>query len=110
MNTGERQWDSEVSSVDTAILLCGVLTCRERFQNTEIRELAREIFNRVEWTWLSEDTPLLPHGWCLNWLPSLSLGLLQRNDDDVSAWTRIIHLPVTGRNVEGMETEYVRIR
>ena len=29
MNTGERVWDSEVSSVDTAILLCGALTCRE---------------------------------------------------------------------------------
>jgi hypothetical protein len=63
MNTGERQWDSEVSSIDTAILLCGVLTCQEYFLNTEIRALAREISNRVEWSWLSEDTPLLPHGW-----------------------------------------------
>lgn len=63
MNTGERQWDSEVSSIDTAILLCGVLTCHEYFFNTEIRALAREISNRVEWSWLSEDTPLLPHGW-----------------------------------------------
>jgi len=32
MNTGERIWDSEVSSVDTAILLCGVLTCRQYLQ------------------------------------------------------------------------------
>ena len=32
INTGERIWDSEVSSVDTAILLCGVLTCRQHFQ------------------------------------------------------------------------------
>ena len=31
LKTGERTWDSEVSSVDTAILLCGVLTCREHF-------------------------------------------------------------------------------
>jgi hypothetical protein len=61
--TGERMWDSEVSSVDTAILLCGALTCREHFQNTEIRQLARQIFNRVDWTWLSQDTALLPHGW-----------------------------------------------
>ncbi len=28
VNTGERLWDSEVSSVDTAILLCGILMCR----------------------------------------------------------------------------------
>jgi hypothetical protein len=63
VNTGERLWDSEVSSVDTAILLCGVLTCRQHFLNSEISELATEIFNRVDWTWLSEDTRILPHGW-----------------------------------------------
>src|SRR5438067_7627098 len=63
INTGERLWESEVSSIDTAILLCGVLSCREYFRHSEIRRLARDIFTRVEWTWLSEDTALLPHGW-----------------------------------------------
>jgi hypothetical protein len=63
VNTGERQWDSEVSSVDTAILLCGILTCRQHFPYSEISELASEIFNRIDWTWLSEDTRILPHGW-----------------------------------------------
>ena len=63
LNTGERTWDSEVSSVDTAILLCGVLTCRAHFRYSEITRLAYEIFNRIDWTWLSEDTSLLPHGW-----------------------------------------------
>ena len=63
INTGERVWDAEISSVDTAILLCGVLTCREHFRYLEITKLASDIFNRVDWTWLSEDTPLLPHGW-----------------------------------------------
>lgn len=63
MNTGERTWNSEVSSIDTAILLCGILTCRQHFRHREIRQLAHDIFNRVDWTWLSEDTSLLPHGW-----------------------------------------------
>jgi hypothetical protein len=63
VNTGDRLWDSEVSSIDTSILLCGVLTCREYFQHSEISALASEIFNRVDWTWLSEDTRILPHGW-----------------------------------------------
>ncbi|HTV60869.1 MAG TPA: glucoamylase family protein [Verrucomicrobiae bacterium] len=62
-DTGERTWDSEVSSIDTGILLCGVLTCRTFFEHSEISELARLIFDRVEWTWLSEDTRLLSHGW-----------------------------------------------
>ena len=61
--TGERIWESEVSSIDTAILLCGVLACREHFRKPEIIRFANDIFNRVEWTWLSEDTKLLPHGW-----------------------------------------------
>ena len=63
INTGERVWDSEVSSVDTAILLCGILTCRTHFRDTDITLLAHSITNGVEWTWLSEDTSLLPHGW-----------------------------------------------
>ncbi len=63
INTGERIWDSEISSVDTAILLCGVLTRREHFHDAEVTRIANEVFNRVDWTWLSEDTTLLAHGW-----------------------------------------------
>ena len=37
--------------------------CREHFQHSEISQLAHEIFNRVDWNWLSEDTRILPHGW-----------------------------------------------
>ncbi len=63
INTGERIWESEVSSVDTAMLLCGILTCKQHFQDHSISDLAQAIFDRVDWTWLSEDTTLLPHGW-----------------------------------------------
>jgi hypothetical protein len=63
VNTGERLWDSEASSIDTAILLCGVLACRQYFQDEGISNLAHAIFNRVDWTWLSGDAPVLPHGW-----------------------------------------------
>ncbi len=72
INTGERMWDSEVSSVDTTLLLCGILTCREHFHDKGIDELAHAIFDRVEWTWLAEDTALLSHGWTpeLGFIPS----------------------------------------
>ena len=63
INTGERIWDSEASSVDTAMLLCGVLTCRQHFHEKDIDDLAHAIFDRVDWTWLSEDTALLSQGW-----------------------------------------------
>ncbi len=70
--TGERMFDSEVSSVDTAILLCGILTCREHFRHPAVAQLVDLIFNRVDWTWLSEDTSLLTHGWTpeIGFLPS----------------------------------------
>ena len=70
--TGERMFDSEVSSVDTAILLCGILTCREHFRHPAIAQLVNLIFTRVDWTWLSEDTSLLTHGWTpeVGFLPS----------------------------------------
>src|SRR3954470_12752046 len=49
--TGERARRSEISPIDNAILLCGVLTCREHFEATQIRHNATEIFNRVDWPW-----------------------------------------------------------
>jgi hypothetical protein len=70
--TGERMFDSEVSSVDTSILLCGILTCRQHFRHPAVVQLADLIFSRVDWTWLSEDTSLLTHGWTpeVGFLPS----------------------------------------
>ena len=73
INTGERVYDSEVSSVDTALLLCGVLTCRQHFRrDPDIYNLAHAVFDRVDWSWLSEDTSLLSHGWTpeLGFIPS----------------------------------------
>lgn len=63
MNTGERAWNSEISSIDTAILLCGALTCREHFADPEIRQLAAEIYERVDWPWLLNGGTTLSHGW-----------------------------------------------
>lgn len=70
--TGERMFDSEVSSVDTSILLCGLLTCREYFRHPAVAQLVDLIFGRVDWSWLSEDTSLLTHGWTpeVGFLPS----------------------------------------
>ncbi|HWE53176.1 MAG TPA: glucoamylase family protein [Bryobacteraceae bacterium] len=63
LKTGERVWDAEVSSIDTAILLCGILTCREYFRSGPIERLANAIFGRVDWGWAAEDTSLVSHGW-----------------------------------------------
>lgn len=61
--TGARVWQSEISSIDTAILLCGILSCRQYFPDDEIKELATNIYDRMDWQWLFRDGPFLSHGW-----------------------------------------------
>lgn len=55
MQTGKREWSSEVSSIDTGILLCGVLTAGEYFGG-EVKKKSRELYERVEWPWFVDPT------------------------------------------------------
>ncbi|HNB54025.1 MAG TPA: glucoamylase family protein, partial [Anaerolineales bacterium] len=50
MDTGKRAWDSEVSSIDSTILLIGVLTAGQYFGG-EIQAKAQEIYDGVNWPW-----------------------------------------------------------
>ena len=63
--TGERRWNSEVSSIDTALLLAGILTVRQCFpDDREIVQSATRIYNRVDFRWmLNGHQLLLSHGW-----------------------------------------------
>ncbi len=63
MNTGTRAWNCELSSIDTAILLCGVLTCRQYFQDAQIQSLATQIYNRVNWPWMLNGGSAFAMGW-----------------------------------------------
>src|ERR1700722_2292732 len=63
MNTGQRARQSEVSSIDTSILLCGVLTCRQFFQDAQIQDLATQIYDRVNWVWMLNGGPTFSMGW-----------------------------------------------
>src|SRR5215468_2736524 len=60
LKTGERRWKSEVSSIDTALLLGGVLTARQYFRDDqEIMRLATTIYNRVDFHWMLNGDPYL---------------------------------------------------
>jgi len=68
LNTGLRDGATELSSVDTAWLMMGVLFCQSYFEGpdeaeTRIRELAEELYGRVEWDWMVRRAPLLCMGW-----------------------------------------------
>jgi hypothetical protein len=63
MNTGQRWAECELSSIDSSLLLCGVLTARQYFNNREIQDLATKIYERVEWPWMLNDGPTFSMGW-----------------------------------------------
>lgn len=62
---GRRIMHSEISSIDTSLLLAGILTTREAFpHDKEIAGLATFIYRRVDFHWMLNGSPeLLSHGW-----------------------------------------------
>ena len=63
METGQRWEKCELSSIDTSILLCGVLTARQYFADQEIRDLATKIYERVDWPWMLNGRATFSMGW-----------------------------------------------
>jgi len=68
MRTGHRFETVEVSTIDTALLMAGVLFCAEYFGGSdpaeaEIRALADSLYRRVDWTWMVRNSNRLSMGW-----------------------------------------------
>jgi len=65
IHTGAREWQSEVSSIDTALLMGGVLSVRQCFAgDPDIPRLATAIYRRIDFDWMRNGHPtLLSHGW-----------------------------------------------
>jgi hypothetical protein len=63
VETGAPWHNSEISSIDTALLLCGVLTARAHFHHdAEIVHLATTIYERIEWPWMLNGEQTLSMG------------------------------------------------
>lgn len=68
METGRRALKSELSTVDSAFLLAGMLAAgvyfdRDDLVEREIRELADALYRRADWRWALDGGPTLTHGW-----------------------------------------------
>ena len=68
MHTGKRAWKSELSTIDTAFFIAGILTAAAYFsgqnkEETEIRQLADELYRRVDWQWALDGGDSITHGW-----------------------------------------------
>ncbi|HKJ91935.1 MAG TPA: glucoamylase family protein, partial [Longimicrobiales bacterium] len=68
MQTGARFKDTELSSIDTALLMAGVLAAQQYFDGadsteTQIRALADSLYRRVQWDWMQPRAPLIAMAW-----------------------------------------------
>lgn len=50
MLTGKREWNSEVSIIDTAIFICGAITVGEYFGG-KVKEKAEILYKNINWEW-----------------------------------------------------------
>jgi hypothetical protein len=68
LKSGARMRRCEVSTIDTALLLAGVLFCQSYFDadepsEREVRRLADDIYRRVDWSWAQRRAPAISMGW-----------------------------------------------
>jgi len=68
MRTGRRVWNCEVSSIDSALLFAGMLTCAAYFdadteEEAEVRRVADELYRRADWQWMLAGGAAVSHGW-----------------------------------------------
>ncbi len=61
--TGRRVWSSEVSSIDTAILIAGALIASQYYPGTDIERMAKDLYERVNWKWMMNGSSLVCMGW-----------------------------------------------
>jgi hypothetical protein len=60
--------DVELSTIDTTLLLAGMLFCQSYFDRTDadetaLRELVERIYGRVDWNWAAPRPPIVSMGW-----------------------------------------------
>jgi len=68
MRTGERFKTIELSTIDTSLLMAGVLFAQSYFDRknadeTAIRDTAEKLYDRVDWPWEQVRTPAISMGW-----------------------------------------------
>lgn len=68
MKSGRRAWNCELSTIDTTLLMAGVLLAGAYFRENaedeaEIRRLADALYRRVDWAWAQDGGAAVTMGW-----------------------------------------------
>ncbi len=53
MQNGKREWNCEISIIDTAIFICGAITAGEYF-GKEVKEKAEILYKKMNWEWFRD--------------------------------------------------------
>lgn len=62
INNGKREWNCEISIIDTAIFICGTITVGEYFGG-RIQQKAEILYKKINWKWYTnKETKLFLHG------------------------------------------------
>ena len=54
MENGKREWNCELSIIDTAIFICGALTAGEYFER-DVKKKAEILYKRINWQWYRDE-------------------------------------------------------
>ena len=79
MNSGTREWKCELSSIDTGILMMGILFARNYYNldnedEKQIRELAASLLGRIDWNFMQmSPTAKHPNAISMAWTPEKGL-------------------------------------
>lgn len=68
LDRAQRYKNVELSSIDTGLLMAGVLSCLSYFERdnpteNEIRTLADSLYRRVDWNWMMKTNGIMSMGW-----------------------------------------------
>lgn len=71
MRTGARVWNCELSSIDTTLLLTGVIAVGQYWPNSQVSQRADALLARVDWSWMLTDGGAKPAELtlCMGWKP-----------------------------------------
>lgn len=103
MKSGERFEQVELSTIDTTLLLGGILFAQSWFDGNDaderrIRSLADDIYARVDWSWIRPRSPVIAMGW----MPES--GFIQ-SDWDIYSESMLLYLLAIGSPTHPIEPD-----
>jgi hypothetical protein len=109
MDSGTRKWDCELSSVDTGILMMGVIFARNYYNldnevEKQIRSLAAKLLDRIDWNFMKlPDSGKFANTIAMGWTPEEGL-----HDMGWSGYNEALFLYVlaAGSGMKNMEQSY----